>query len=397
MNKLKNHQEKIHWKGELSGAFGDIGTDLPLIVALVLATGLNGFLVFLVYGFFQIGVGFWYQLPVPLQPLKLMTTVVLTLHLSAESFLLSGWMIGLVMLFLTYSGLLTKISNMTPTFVIRGLQIGLGFKLLKLGGQQYLWDVYPDYGWSIPVMLGLILIVVVLFILLRKKNQFPVSLAILILGGIYTYFTSNGHLPTFAQKSTSIHFYHYVSQLKFAEILNLMTLLVIPQLALSISNSIVASQKTIQDYFPESNIAVKDLGKSYSILNIIAPFLGGIPVCHGAGGVVGHYVYGGRKGYSVMIYGVFFLLLGVLWQLFELKIFKIFPLPVLGILVAIQGIFLIGFIRDLKNNITLFFLSLLVASIAIFIPYGFGIGMVIGILIQIIWKNSTTLRNKKYL
>jgi uncharacterized oligopeptide transporter (OPT) family protein len=98
-----------------------------------------------------------------------------------------------------------------------------------------------------------------------------------------------------------------------------------------------------------------------------------------------------------MIYGIFFLLLGILWQFFNLQIFTVFPLPVLGILVAIQGIFLIGFLRDLKNNSTLFFISLLVASIAIFIPYGFGIGMVIGILIQIIWKKSTTLRNNKYL
>jgi len=394
---MKNHKEKIHWKGELSGAFGDIGTDLPLIVALILATGMNGFQVFVIYGLFQIVVGFWYQLPVPLQPLKLMTILVLTLHLSAESFLLSGLMIGLVMLFLTLSGFLSKIANITPIFVIRGLQIGLGFTLLKLGGQKYLWDIYPDYGWSIPVMLGLILIVAVLFILLRKKNQFPVSLAILILGGVYTYFTSNGHLPKFEQNNTTIDFYLYISQVKFAEMVDLMTLLVIPQLALSISNSIVASQKTIQDYFPESNIAVKDLGKSYSIMNVIAPFIGGIPVCHGAGGVVGHYVYGGRKGYSVMIYGIFFLLLGILWQFFNLQIFTVFPLPVLGILVAIQGIFLIGFLRDLKNNSTLFFISLLVASIAIFIPYGFGIGMVIGILIQIIWKKSTTLRNNKYL
>ena len=44
-------------RNELAGSFGDIGTDLPLIVGIVLATGLDAAGVFIVFGLLQIATG----------------------------------------------------------------------------------------------------------------------------------------------------------------------------------------------------------------------------------------------------------------------------------------------------------------------------------------------------
>src|SRR4051812_33664894 len=57
-------------RNEIAGAFGDIGTDLPLIIGLILAAGLDSASVLIVYGLMQIGTAVYYRLPMPVQPLK---------------------------------------------------------------------------------------------------------------------------------------------------------------------------------------------------------------------------------------------------------------------------------------------------------------------------------------
>src|SRR5258708_12500802 len=57
-------------RNELSGAFGDIGTDVPLIIGVALASHLGGASVLIMFGAMQILTGLAYRMPMPLQPLK---------------------------------------------------------------------------------------------------------------------------------------------------------------------------------------------------------------------------------------------------------------------------------------------------------------------------------------
>jgi hypothetical protein len=50
-------------RNELSGAFGDIGTDFPLIVGLILAAHLDSASVLIVFGGMQILTGLLYRMP----------------------------------------------------------------------------------------------------------------------------------------------------------------------------------------------------------------------------------------------------------------------------------------------------------------------------------------------
>jgi len=55
---------------ELSGGLADIGVLLPIIVALVAINNLNPFIALLFCGLFYIVTSLYYQVPVPVQPLK---------------------------------------------------------------------------------------------------------------------------------------------------------------------------------------------------------------------------------------------------------------------------------------------------------------------------------------
>ena len=91
---------------ELGGAFGDIGTDLPLLIALIVTCDLDAASVLILFGALQIVTGVFYGIPMPVQPLKAMAAIMLAQHLSAGTLAGAGIVIGVVMLLLAATGLL---------------------------------------------------------------------------------------------------------------------------------------------------------------------------------------------------------------------------------------------------------------------------------------------------
>lgn len=89
---------------EFAGAFGDIGTSLPIIVGVLLTTGLNCSGVLIAFGCAQIFTGLLYGLPMPVQPLKAMAVVVIAGQASGALLQMAGLMIGGLMLVLSASG-----------------------------------------------------------------------------------------------------------------------------------------------------------------------------------------------------------------------------------------------------------------------------------------------------
>src|SRR5207248_2793158 len=88
-------------------------------------------------------------------------------------------------------------------------------------------------------------------------------------------------------------------------------LLALPQIPLSLGNSILATKQIANDLFPENPVTVRKVGFTYAVMNLINPFVSGVPTCHGSGGMAGHYAFGGRTGGSVILYGSIYLALGV--------------------------------------------------------------------------------------
>jgi hypothetical protein len=72
-------------RNELAGAFGDIGTDLPLIIGMILAAGLDRASVLIVFGMMQVFSGLRYGMPMAVQPLKAVAAIVIAQRLSGAT------------------------------------------------------------------------------------------------------------------------------------------------------------------------------------------------------------------------------------------------------------------------------------------------------------------------
>ncbi len=125
-------------RNELSGAFGDIGTDFPLIVGMILAAHLDPASVLIVFGLMQILTGVLYGMPMPAQPLKAMAVIVITQKLTGNILYGAGLAIGIIMLLLTVTGLIDALARAIPKSVVRGIQFGLGVQLSFLALKDYL-------------------------------------------------------------------------------------------------------------------------------------------------------------------------------------------------------------------------------------------------------------------
>ena len=359
-------------RSELSGAFGDIGTDLPLIIAMILAANLYVAGALIMFGLMQVFTGWIYRMPMPAQPLKAMATLVIAQQIGGNILLGAGLAIGVVMLILSVTGLLDKLAKWIPKVVVRGLQLGLGISLCSLAFKNYI-SSDSIYGYGLA---AISFIIILIFI---DNKKYPASLLVIILGIIYAFI--------FKIDATEIPASFGFSFPEFGvptidDITKGFLLLALPQIPLSLGNSIIATKQVAKDLFPERpELSIKRIGITYSIMNLINPFFGGIPTCHGSGGMVGHYTFGGRTGGSVIIYGSLYILLGLFFASGFHNLIQAFPLPVLGVILMVEGISLSSLIKDVVNDKKGFVITLLVGVIAFGLPYGFVISMVVGTII----------------
>jgi len=358
-------------RNELAGSLGDIGTDLPLIVGIVLATGMDSASVFIVFGLFQIATGLVYRLPMPMQPLKAMAVLVITQKIAGDVLMGAGLAIGATMLVLTLSGGLALLVKWIPACVVRGVQFGLGLSLASLALKSYI----PSTGAAgYALACGGLLIM----LLLWGDRRIPPGLLVIALGvghALATGLPAGVIADGFGLAWPTLH------RPEWRDIWTGFWVLALPQIPLSLSNSVIATERTIRDLFPKRAIGVRQIGLSYSIANLLAPLFGGVPVCHGCGGLAGHYAFGARTGGSVILYGAFYLLLGLFLSRPLAEVLTIFPQPILGVVLLFEALTLLALIRDQAQSPRHLLIALLVGVVALSVPQGFVIGVVLGTLI----------------
>ena len=367
-------------RNELSGAFGDIGTDFPLIVGMIIASGLDVASVLIMFGAMQLLTGFIYGLPMPVQPLKAVAVLVIAQKLSGNIIYGAGLAIGITMLLLTVTGLIDWLARVIPKSVIRGIQFGLGLKLASIALKNYVMaDGIPGY-WLAAI--GFVLI-----IFLIGNRKYPPAIFVIILGVVYAFLFKLDAAAVVQSVGFSLPQFHMPT---LPDILTGFVVLALPQIPLSLGNSIFATRQLTQDLFPQRPITVRKISLSYSVINLINPFLSGIPTCHGSGGMAGHYTFGARTGGSVIIYGSLYLLLGFFFSTGFENIIKIFPLPVLGVILVFESLTLMMLVRDISVSKADFSIALLVALMAGFLQYGFVIGLIVGTLLAYLVKKRIT-------
>src|SRR3954454_22970330 len=82
---------------ECSGACGDLGTFIPHVIGAITVAGLAPAGVLFGFGLFLISTGLFYGLPLPVQPMKAISAVILTNGLRPGEVAAAGILIGLVL------------------------------------------------------------------------------------------------------------------------------------------------------------------------------------------------------------------------------------------------------------------------------------------------------------
>jgi MFS superfamily sulfate permease-like transporter len=364
-------------RAEFAGAFGDLGTDLPLLVGIVVATGMDATTAFVVFGALQIASGLAYRLPMPVQPLKAMAAIAIAGKLAPPLLAAGGLIVGVVMLVLARSGALEWIARTVPKPVVRGIQVGLGLQLALLALTRFI-PTDGARGWLLAaVALAIILV-------LRESHRIPAALVVIALGLVVAAVTWPAGAPLPLGLRLPALPARWPTPTEFARA---SLLLALPQLALSLGNSVLATKQVVADLFPDREpLSVRRIGTTYALMNLLAAPLGGIPVCHGSGGIAGHYAFGARTGASGIIYGTFLVLSGLLLVGEPAAFQRLFPGPILGTLLLVEAATVLLLVRDLRHTPAWLVFAVACGLTAAFVPYGYAVALVGGTWVTVVLR-----------
>lgn len=350
MNKEKAETAKPGIIQELSGSMGDLGTLLPHLLAVITVAGLSSTSVFMGFGLFYLFSGWFYGIPMAVQPMKAATAAILVQDLTVGEIAAAGIVIGAVLLIIGLSGLINWIARLTPDSVTGGIQVGLGISLAILGIKMVAGEPW----------LGILTLLMMLVLLFRYQNI--AALAVLFLGTAVSLLYYGDGLPSL---SIGLHLPEVVIP-ALSDFKRGTLMVVLPQLPLTLTNAVLVTSLISRDLYPAKHekLSEKNLCLTMGGANLLIAPLGGYMMCHGSGGVVAHHRYGARTPKAIYMIGIILLLFGLLLGDDALVVLRLIPEAVLGCLLFYSGIDLAMSTRNfaVKNDR---FMLLIVAVLTI--------------------------------
>jgi SulP family sulfate permease len=166
--------------------------------------------------------------------------------------------------------------------------------------------------------------------------------------------------------------------------------LVLPQLPMTLGNAVLAYTDLSKQYFEEHSHKVTNRAAciSMALANFFSFFLGGMPLCHGAGGLAAHYRFGARTASSNLMIGLIFLLLSIVLGSNVISILNLLPIAVLGVLLVFAGSQLTLTVMDLDSRKDFFVATLILGiTLASNLAAGFIAGMIVAHILK--WEKLT--------
>ncbi len=359
---------------ELAGSMGDFGTLFPLAIGYFVVNGLNPAGLLVMMGLANIVTGVIYRLPMPIEPKKVLAVVAISQRWSPSLIYASGFGTGVIWLILAFTGLIQKIAAITPRSVVRGIQVALGI-LLAIEGFKMV-----STGW----ILGAVSIIIV--IALRKNRYAPAAIVLIVLGIAIVGF--RGELLGAINLGFTLPPLTIFSPI---EIWKGLILAGFAQIALTATNAVIATSALIKEYWPDKPVPEKKLALNTGIMNIIVPFFGGMPMCHGAGGLAGQYYFGARTGGTNIIEGIIEISLGLFLASSIASLFSLFPKSIIGAMLLLVGFELTKFVKNVRLQET----PILALTVVISLLVNMAIGFVVAVGVYHILRKWG--RDKRYL
>ncbi|KAF2674190.1 hypothetical protein BT63DRAFT_419496 [Microthyrium microscopicum] len=326
---------KVNPLSEISGSLGDLGTLLPIFIALALngSIAVSSTLVFT--GLANIATGLLFGLPIPVQPMKAIAAVAIDQHFSIQETAVAGLIVSVVIFLLSISGTLDLLNQYIPLPVVRGIQVGAGLQLIITAGTSLLKPLgWVRPSWADNHLWTLFAFVFLLLCTAYSKRHIPYALIITLLGVLFAILSPRDHYHSHTHPSL------WNPQIYVPDLHDFKAALpaAIGQIPLTTLNSILATSHLSKHLFSEEPApSLAHLGLTLSVTNFISFIFGGMPICHGSGGLAAQYHFGARSGASVIFLGLVKLILGLFFANPVVWVVERFPHSLLGIMVIAAG------------------------------------------------------------
>lgn len=283
--------------GEVGGAFGDLGTFLPHVVAAFKVVGMAPFGVLAGFGVFYLATGLIYRLPVAVQPMKAASAAILVEDMTPGSVAAAGLAVGLAFLLLAATGLIQRLARLVPDMVTGGLQLGLGITLAILGAELMFTD------WVIATVTGALLLA--LLAVPRSPSALVALAAAIAIAGWRGGLPDISFAPALQWPTLVLPDWHELRQG--------IELAALPQIPLTLTNAIIVTAVLGGSLFGgrADRVTSRNLALTTGGANLLLAPLGAYPMCHGAGGMAAHHRFGARGVGAPLIMGVCCLALAI--------------------------------------------------------------------------------------
>jgi len=370
-----NRFDRMEW----AGAFGDLGTLIPFVVAYIAVLKIDPFGILFTFGAAMIVCGLYYKTPFPVQPMKAIgavatTQAAQTAVITQAAVYSASLVTGVLWLTLGLTGAATLMARLVPRFVVVGIVLGLGLGFMLEGIKMM------NSGWVVAAIgfIGTLL--------LLTNRAFPAMFLLLFFGGVCGAIQNPEFVKALYAVKFELHTPHFViSSITWYDFVVGTVFLALPQMPLTLGNAVIAVREENNRLFPDRAVTEKTVAISTGLMNLAGASVGGVPMCHGAGGMAGHVAFGARTGGAPIILGVILLCLACCFSGSIDAIFNVFPHAVLGVILFLTGAQLALGSCDFSKNKGERFITLTTAAFAM---WNVGLAFIAGITLAYIAKRG---------
>ena len=287
--------------------------------------------VLIAFGVAKIAAGLYYRTPFPVQPMKAIGAVATTqaaqsLTITPAAVYGAGLVTGAIWLVLGISGTAHRAARWVSRPVATGIVMGLGFSFMLAGIRMMAQDWIVGGAALAATML------------LLANRRIPVMFLLLVAGAVIALMRNPALVGDLAAIRIDVRLPSFALMgMTWKDLAVGAVFLALPQVPLTLGNAIIAITEENNRLFPDRPVTERKVAISTGVMNVLGPVIGAVPMCHGAGGMAGHVRFGARTGGALIILGTIIVVVAVFFGSSVATIFRLFPAPILGVVLFMTG------------------------------------------------------------
>ena len=357
---------------EWAGAFGDLGTLVPFLLAYITIVGIQPAGMLLGFGIALVAAGFYFRTPFPVQPMKAIGAVAATgatqtAVITPEAVAVAALATGVIWLVLGFTGVAERVAKWVGRPITLGITLGLGLAFMLDGTRMMATGLWL----SVPLLL--------VTILLLSNRALLAMFLVLATGVAWAVITDPAVASAVARVEPGIQLPSWpFGNLTWEAVFVGIVLLALPQVPLTMGNAVIAPVEFNNREFADRPITERKVAISTGIMNTLGSLVGAVPMCHGAGGMAAQVSFGARTGGAPVILGVLLVALALFFSDSIAVLLRLFPAPALGVMLFLAGVQLALGSCDFSRDKGERFVTLGTAALTI---WNVGVAFLFGIVV----------------